>query len=283
MKTTGERYIPEAMSAEISTEHWHRYLLAADYAKNKKVLDIASGEGYGSDFLAKNAITVLGIDIDEEAVLHAKTKYKKTNLTFQQGSCTDFKTKEKFDLITSFETIEHISYDDQKKFLKEIRNHLNPGGICIISTPNKTTYSEKNNSHNPFHIHEFSTEEFKKFLFEYFPSVMLAGQRFYTGSYVWPLEKEEKQLDTFYIHSQTGTLAPQETQKEVVYVFALCSDTPIYHPISSVLLDIDDRAIEGREERLRKFNRLVEFLQKNIAGRALLSAYQSLKRLGRLF
>ena len=68
---TGERYVPGMEGAEIGYEHLHRYAFATQFVRNKRVLDLASGEGYGSNLLAKTAKQVVGIDIDEQAVRHA--------------------------------------------------------------------------------------------------------------------------------------------------------------------------------------------------------------------
>jgi methylase of polypeptide subunit release factors len=67
---TGERFVP-GVSAEIEHEHLHRYLLAAAHVKNRIVLDIASGEGYGSYMLAQVATSVIGVDIDVNSVAAA--------------------------------------------------------------------------------------------------------------------------------------------------------------------------------------------------------------------
>ena len=61
-------------------EHLHRYAIAQEYVKDKRVLDIASGEGYGSNLLAESANSVIGVDIDEQTVQQAARKYKRINL-----------------------------------------------------------------------------------------------------------------------------------------------------------------------------------------------------------
>jgi 2-polyprenyl-3-methyl-5-hydroxy-6-metoxy-1,4-benzoquinol methylase len=76
---TGERYIPER-TGQIQPEHVHRYLLAREYAKDKDVLDIACGEGFGSAILAKTARSVTGVDIASEAVEHAAARYRLENV-----------------------------------------------------------------------------------------------------------------------------------------------------------------------------------------------------------
>ena len=85
MKFTGERYMPSE-AGRIRMEHYHRYALLTDLVVEKKVLDVASGEGYGSYLLADHASTVVGVDISLEAIGHAKEKYKKENLKLKPES-----------------------------------------------------------------------------------------------------------------------------------------------------------------------------------------------------
>lgn len=83
---TGERYLPEVVG-DIRLEHLHRYLLARELVQGKDILDIACGEGYGSRLLAEVAKSVIGMDISQEAVAHARTCYLADNLHFAQGDC----------------------------------------------------------------------------------------------------------------------------------------------------------------------------------------------------
>ena len=87
LEWTDERYLPfvdtKISGAEIHYEHLHRYAFAAQFVKGKKVLDLASGEGYGSYMLSKEAELVIGIEIDERTVKHASSKYISDNLEFK--------------------------------------------------------------------------------------------------------------------------------------------------------------------------------------------------------
>ena len=123
--------------------HQYRY----DFAKNLlsqenrelKILDIACGVGYGSDTLSKIPNSkVYGVDISNEAVKTAKSRYNKENTTFQTGSLTEIPFEDGFfDAVVCFETIEHIMSGDTNKALSEINRVLNKSGLLIISTPNK--------------------------------------------------------------------------------------------------------------------------------------------------
>src|ERR1700754_392489 len=83
---TGERYLPE-IGGDIELEHLHRYHWAAHFSQGKRVLDIACGEGYGSEILARSAAHVIGVDLSEDTVAHAEQKYRRNNLEFMVGSC----------------------------------------------------------------------------------------------------------------------------------------------------------------------------------------------------
>src|SRR5262245_61886652 len=85
MMPTGERFLPEMNGAYIAYEHWHRYLFATQFAKGKTVLDVACGEGYGSNQLATSAARVVGVDVDPETVRHASATYRADNLIFHCG------------------------------------------------------------------------------------------------------------------------------------------------------------------------------------------------------
>src|ERR1700694_2221819 len=104
----GERFVPGEMHGNIEFEHRHRYLFASQLVSGKAVLDIACGEGYGSALLAKSARRVIGVDIAERAVEHAKQRYQAENLEFATGSCAAIPLGDgAVDVVVSFETIEH--------------------------------------------------------------------------------------------------------------------------------------------------------------------------------
>src|SRR5689334_14207734 len=107
LEWTGERYLPE-IGGNIQLEHVHRYLLARDLAHDKRVLDIACGEGYGSDVLATVAAHVVGVDVSPEVIRHAKRQYRRANLEFSVGTCAAIPLADQsVDLVVSYETIEH--------------------------------------------------------------------------------------------------------------------------------------------------------------------------------
>jgi len=146
---TGERLIPTCRG-QVLYEHLHRYALAVALAPGKRVLDIACGEGYGSNLLAGVSKYVIGVDIAPEVIAHAKHAYPRKNLLFREGSCLNIPVEDRsVDLVVSFETIEHL--DNHEQFLREIKRVLSDGGALIISSPDKQEYTDRLGNKNPFH------------------------------------------------------------------------------------------------------------------------------------
>lgn len=178
----GERYLPE-FKGTIELEHLHRYQLARTLTTGRDVLDIACGEGYGADILAASAKSVVGIDISPEAITHAKSHYRDPRIFFRVGSATDIPIPDaSVDMVVSFETIEHLV--DHDRMMQELRRVLRPGGLLLISSPNKLEYSDKPVYSNRFHLRELYTEEFVALVDRYFTKSKRYGQRLSTASLI---------------------------------------------------------------------------------------------------
>ncbi|MEI6288260.1 MAG: methyltransferase domain-containing protein [bacterium] len=166
MKFTGEQYVPGQTDKTIEDEHLSRYEFASRYIKDKIVLDVACGTGYGSKIMSSTAKQVIGVDISDEVIKFAKEHYQNNNLEyFCHDSTSLFFSEHYFDVIISFETIEHLSDSDRELYLKEIWRVLKAGGTFIISTPNKIITSPHSKiPKNKFHITEYTAEDLKKIL-----------------------------------------------------------------------------------------------------------------------
>lgn len=177
---TGERFV-SGLTGPIQHEHHHRYLFAAPLCVGKTVLDIASGEGYGCQLLSQVASTVVGVDNDPEAVRYASEQYASERLRFLVGDATAIPlTSASVDVVTSFETIEH--FQDHERFLHEVSRVLRPGGLLVISSPNRVIYSELSGHVNEFHVRELDREEFRSELQAQFANVEVFEQRSLYGS-----------------------------------------------------------------------------------------------------
>ena len=188
LEFTGERLTTSVESIHGVIEHLHRYAIAQKITKNKVVLDIASGEGYGSFLLSKDATKVYGVDIDEKSINHAKDKYiTSKNIEFHIGSTDAIPLKDQsIDVVVSFETIEH--HDRHDLMMKEITRVLKKDGVLIISSPEKSIYSERD-PNNLYHIKELNLVELKDLLNNNFKNVILFNQRFVVGSLIHLMDK----------------------------------------------------------------------------------------------
>ena len=162
-----QNWLPETIM-----EHLHRYQFAREQVREHDVvLDAACGTGYGSGILAEKAGKVYGIDISEDAVQYASERYSAENISFQTMSVEKLEFPDNFfDVVVSFETIEHVEHEIQKKFLAEIKRCLKPKGILIMSMPNDDLYRFLSGDQydNPFHVADLTQEGFKKILREQF-------------------------------------------------------------------------------------------------------------------
>jgi len=154
----------------LTVDHIARYKFAQSYVVNKTVLDVACGTGYGTALLSQQAKTVVGVDISDKAIELAKRKHQTQNSVFVLSEAINFlKTTHGFDVICSFETIEHI--EDYLTFLQLVHSRLNLGGTLIISSPNKE-FGELllSGPVSSYHCQEFKTEEMRDMLKEIFGS-----------------------------------------------------------------------------------------------------------------
>lgn len=178
---TGERVFEGSTPERIWLDHIYRYEYAKKLVKGRNVLDISCGTGYGSRILCGGgAAKVIGLDISNDIIDFASSKYRTNVLEFRVGDILniDF-VNNNFDVITCFETIEHVNSRD-KAFL-ELQRVLKPEGILIISSPNRRLTSPGKSINeqpdNPFHTIEYSTAEFISNVGNYFHILEVYGQR----------------------------------------------------------------------------------------------------------
>ena len=273
LEWTGERFLPWLEYSAIAYEHLHRYAFASTFAKGKRVLDLASGEGYGSKMMAENACSVIGIDIDGEAVQHAQAKYGSNNLQFLTGSiCAIPIAKDhSFDLIVCYEAIEHIEEHD--KLLNEVKRLLHPGGIFIVSTPNKLIYHDEAKDENPFHVKELYFEEFQQILARHFANIQFLGQRIHPGSTIWPIgSTRNTRSEEFVIdRSDSEFRFITNDQRVPLYFIAIASDSDLPAEPSSVLIDQSDalvieaqKALAWREEKISSLEEGLQWRQNQL-------------------
>jgi 2-polyprenyl-3-methyl-5-hydroxy-6-metoxy-1,4-benzoquinol methylase len=176
LELTGERTLPD-VAAE---NYWYRRHLAVyewigARVAGLRVLDMACGEGYGSEVLSRSAADVVGVDANPEAFEHAQLRYVRENLRFERGMVEHFGAAAEFDGVVFLQTIEHIL--DPVGVLQHFKRLLRPGGVAYISTPNVLTLAPPGavKSDNPWHLKEYRAAEFRALCQSTFDSVELFG------------------------------------------------------------------------------------------------------------
>jgi GT2 family glycosyltransferase/ubiquinone/menaquinone biosynthesis C-methylase UbiE len=251
---TGERFVPQ-LRGSIALEHLHRYAMASEFVQEKHVLDVACGEGYGSDMLARTAASVIGVDIDEVSVAHAQKKYQRENLIFKQGSCTSIPLPDhSIDVVVSFETIEHI--EEHEKMLSEIKRVLVPNGMLIISSPEKHEYTNVPNYQNPYHIKELCFREFQDLLGKFFKKTSIFGQRVIYGSSIFEVKETSLFKGVYDFYKMPEEIKKEKGIPHPLYLIALCSDVAIPEAGSSFCEQFlwDSESIKELKKQLEQKN-----------------------------
>jgi ubiquinone/menaquinone biosynthesis C-methylase UbiE len=269
MEFTGERVIPGHVEPDLWAEHFSRYRFAAslahESARPPDVLDIGCGSGYGTAALAEYASSATGIDLASEAIDYARAHYDRPGLTYLTGSATDLPfPAASFDLITAFEVIEHLN--DPAKLLAEARRVLRPDGVFLVSTPNKTYYAEtrRDNGPNPYHVHEFTHEEFARAVHAHFPSYVVLLQN---------------HTDAFSFYNPTAPLPAQGYLETITgaasdahFFLAVCSERPlddlrnfVYVPAATNLLRTREHHIDILQREIENLKLSIDALKNSLA------------------
>jgi 2-polyprenyl-3-methyl-5-hydroxy-6-metoxy-1,4-benzoquinol methylase len=176
LELTGERTLPDVPEEN----YWFKRHLAvyewiAQRVAGLAVLDMACGEGYGSNVLAENAASVVGLDANPEAHEHARLRYRRSNLRFERGMVENFGEAGSYDAVVFLQTIEHVQ--NPQVVLRHFRSLLAPWGVAYVSTPNVLTLAPPGEpkSGNPWHIREYRAAEFEELCRSVFASVDLLG------------------------------------------------------------------------------------------------------------
>jgi 2-polyprenyl-3-methyl-5-hydroxy-6-metoxy-1,4-benzoquinol methylase len=171
---TGERTLPDVPEEN----YWFRrhlivYEWIAARVRGLRAIDMACGEGYGSDVLARTAAGVVGVDANPEAHEHARLRYVRPNLRFARDLVDSF--SEDADAVVFLQTIEHVQ--DPGAVLDHFRSLVGETGTVFVSTPNVLTLAPKgaSRSDNPWHVHEYRSEEFEQLCRAHFATVEMYG------------------------------------------------------------------------------------------------------------
>ncbi|MEA2139916.1 MAG: hypothetical protein QOC91_15 [Solirubrobacteraceae bacterium] len=177
---TGERTLPDVPEEN----YWFRrhlvvYEWIAARVPGLRVIDMACGEGYGADVLARSAESVIGVDANPQAYEHARLRYRRANLRFERDLVDTFSAPA--DAVVFLQTIEHLQ--DPGATLAHFRTLVADasaganGGTIFVSTPNVLTLAPKGaqRSGNPWHVHEYRAQEFERLCAACFSEVRMYG------------------------------------------------------------------------------------------------------------
>jgi len=174
LRLTGERTLPDVPEEN----YWYRRHLAVyewigARVVGRRVVDLACGEGYGSEVLSRSARSVVGVDANPEAHEHARLRYRRQNLSFERSLVEEW--TEPCDAVVFLQTIEHVR--DPDALLAHFATLVAPGGVAYVSTPNVLTLAPPGaeKSDNPWHLKEFRPEEFRTLCSAHFAEVELLG------------------------------------------------------------------------------------------------------------
>jgi SAM-dependent methyltransferase len=178
---TGERTLPDVPEEN----YWfRRHLVVYEWIAARvgglRVIDMACGEGYGADVLARSAAGVVGVDANPEAHEHARLRYRRENLRFARDLVDTF--SEPADAVVFLQTIEHLT--DPRATLAHFTalvaaaaEGASSSAAVFVSTPNVLTLAPKGaeRSGNPWHVHEYRAEEFEQLCRSCFSDVTMFG------------------------------------------------------------------------------------------------------------
>jgi SAM-dependent methyltransferase len=171
LELTGERTLPDVPAEN----YWFRrhlvvYEWIAERCAGLKVVDMACGEGYGTEVLARRAREVTGVDANPAAFEHARLKYTRPGVRFVRNMIELH--SEPSDVVVFLQTIEHVP--DPAGVLRHFKEMA---GTVYVSTPNLLTLAPAgaDKSGNPWHLREYRVAEFRALCEGVFEHVDLYG------------------------------------------------------------------------------------------------------------
>lgn len=169
---TGERLAAgdQRFAADMA-RHLAAYHLVGPLVAGKRVLEAGCGEGYGAALMARHAREVVGVDYDETALGLARSRHQAPNLEYRAVDLLELAQRApgEFDAVTNFQVLEHLH--DPSPFLDAAARCLKPGGVLILTTPNRLASV----SENPYHVHEYVADELASVLRRFFARVEMQG------------------------------------------------------------------------------------------------------------
>ncbi len=247
-------------------EEYHRYLYASRFTRNRRVLDVACGAGYGAALVSINAESVVAINVDESAVNRASQAYGEfQNLRFETGRYEELRLHaSSADIAICFDVLGSLQADVRPKLMEEVKRALVPGGMALVSVPIRSADAVADDGSIGASLPPFSGVELFEFLKLHFQHVRFIAQKPLTLSAMWSLHEWQDDLFRFHMRDDLFTLPRSvEMFTEPERIVALCSEDPISNEITnnskSVYFDITQTV------RARKIVQEMEDLQKQLS------------------
>jgi SAM-dependent methyltransferase len=233
-----ERFEPGWMQGQmVEAEHLVRYSWASQFAAGTRVLDAGCGMAYGSTLLANaGAREVVGVDKDKSIIAELAPSLP-SNVSLEVGDVTSLSFEaDSFDLVVCFEVIEHVP--NPGAVLDELKRVLRPGGLLVVSTPNRDVYMPG----NPYHLRELTPNELESLLSERFTHARVWRQHTWVASGIF----DDDQFTT----ADNGLIEPVELRKlahdtlaQETYTIGLAGDgeLPLGRGTVALTSDVDLR------------------------------------------
>lgn len=154
-----------------------RYKFACKWMRETDhVLEVGCGEGFGSHFFSRHVAQVTAMDIDESVIHHCRDTYGADNLRFVTADILNphEPPMPRFDVVVSFEMIEHVDQHDGRRMVANCAEFLRPGGLCILSTPR--VRDDRSLSRQAQHAFEYDYDTLVELLDAHFTRVMVFCQ-----------------------------------------------------------------------------------------------------------
>jgi SAM-dependent methyltransferase len=152
-------------------ERLARYRWAAQLTARRRVLDAACGGGWGTAVLAAGDAEAVGVDLSPAAIADARQKYGHF-ADFREGDLRSLPFADsEFDSVVCFEALVHTPTPE--RVLDEFRRLLRPGGLLLVSAPNRGVYPPG----NPLHLSEIDSGELEEMLRARFANVAVHRQQ----------------------------------------------------------------------------------------------------------
>jgi len=243
-------------STAIQYVNLHRYRFAKEFAKDKSVLDLRCGDGYGDFILAEDALEVTGLDNNDNQIRRASSRYMKENLKFIKGSITDLPMEagQLFDIVIYFQGIEPIKEPDI--ILKRLKRLMKDDGILLLSMPNQSIQSDIEKGNKQIYTKGLNDDALKSIISKCFRNTLFCGQKIYPSSNIFPLFQGLTAIkDYAIVKNENGFIFLPKEEKKADYCIVIASDNPMKNlGVNSYLTDVSETLYKAQELHIERLN-----------------------------